>query len=45
MMKVYAALWLVVVAVGFMTAGCAESYTEKRVIREGPVVEQREVVR
>jgi len=45
MLKARPCLWLALVIVGFITIGCAEPYTEKRVIREGPVVEQREVVR
>ncbi|MFA5191526.1 MAG: hypothetical protein WA117_11345 [Verrucomicrobiia bacterium] len=38
-------LWLMLAVTAFVTIGCDEPYVEKRVIREGPVVEQREVVR
>lgn len=38
-------LWLMLAAVALTTIGCDEPYVEKRVIREGPVVEQREVVK
>ncbi|MFA6561828.1 MAG: hypothetical protein WCV00_07950 [Verrucomicrobiia bacterium] len=38
-------LWLLLVAMAFTTIGCDEPYVEKRVIREGPVVHQQEVVR
>lgn len=38
-------LWLMLAVTAFLTVGCNEPYVEKRVIREGPVVEQREVVK
>jgi hypothetical protein len=38
-------LWLLLAVVAFTTIGCDDPYVEKRVIREGPVVEQREVVK
>ena len=45
MSKAHPFLWLALAIVGFITIGCSEPYTEKKVIREGPVVEQREVVK
>jgi len=38
-------LWLLLAVVAITTIGCDEPYVEKRVIREGPVVQQREVVK
>ncbi len=45
MMKTNPVLWMLLVVMGVLVVGCDEPYTEKRVIREGPVIEQREVVR
>jgi len=38
-------LWLLLAVVAITTIGCDEPYVEKRLIREGPVVQQREVVK
>ena len=45
MMNTKPVLWMVLVVMGVLTVGCNDPYTEKRVIREGPVIEQREVVK
>ena len=38
-------LWLMLAVTAFVTIGCDDPYVEKRVIREGPVVQQQEVVK
>ncbi len=45
MIKGNIVLWLMLGVMAFLTVGCDDPYVEKRVIREGPVVEQREVVK
>lgn len=45
MTKANPVLWLLLAVMGVLVVGCSEPYVEKRVIREGPVIEQREVVR
>ena len=45
MIKGNAVLWMMLAVVAFVTIGCDDPYVEKRVIREGPVVHQQEVVK
>jgi len=45
MTKTKPVLWVLLVVMSVLVVGCSEPYVEKRVIREGPVIEQREVVR
>ena len=45
MIKGNVVLWLMLAVVAFVTIGCDDPYVEKRVIREGPVVQQQEVVK